>query len=121
MEQDSTIIAAVMKSIIDLYNTNNNSKEKASKVGDGNSDIEVVMIEDLGLKYLYVMIEQNKLHINFLKEHAMLTDKKKNLIISKTSYIFDIIEGRNIKKRKGTSDDDDVCKDDDDVCKVASI
>ena len=56
MGQASTSIAAVMKSIIDLCNDNNNNKEKVSKMGDGNSDKDVVMIEDFGLKYFYVMI-----------------------------------------------------------------
>ena len=37
------------------------------------------------------------------------------------SRIFEIIEGRNLKKRTGTSDNDAVCKDDDDMCKVVSL
>ena len=57
MEQDSTSIAAVMKSVIYVCNKNNNSKEKVSKVGNGNIDRKVVMIEDLGLKDVYAMIE----------------------------------------------------------------
>ena len=51
----------------------------------------------------------------------MVTDKKKNSIVSKISHIFDIIEGRTPKKRKSTFDDDDVYKDDDDVCMVVII
>ena len=98
MEQASTGIVAVMKSVIGLCNDNNNSKEKVNKVGDGNIDKEVVMIEDLGLKYLYVMIEQRKLHMNFLKEHDILTAESKNSIYSKISNIFEIIEGRTLKK-----------------------
>ena len=51
----------------------------------------------------------------------MVIDKKKNSIVSKISHIFDIIEGRTLKKKKGTSDDDDVYKDNDDVCMVVII
>ena len=109
MKQVSTSITAGMKSVIKLCNDNNNSKEKVSNMGDGNRDKEVVTIKDLGSKDVYVMIEQHKLHVNFLKEHDMLTDDSKNSIVSKMFHIFEIIEGRTLKKRKGTSDDD-VCR-----------
>ena len=110
IKKASTSIAAVMKLVIDSCNDDNKRKEKGRKVGDGNSDKGIVMIEYFDLKYLYVMIEQHKLHVNFLKEHDMLIDESKNTIVSKISHIFEIIEGRALKKRRGASDGDDVCR-----------
>ena len=54
----------------------------------------VIAIENLSLPELYAMIEQHKLHLDFLKENDMLVDGEKEDIVDKISYIFDVIEGR---------------------------
>ena len=66
----------------------------------------VIAIENLSLPELYAMIEQHKLHLDFLKENDMLVDGKKEDIVGKISYIFDVIEGR--RGEKGTRSPDGV-------------
>ena len=103
-------IAAIIKSVIDLCNDNSNLNGKEASVGVGNKNIKetsgLITIENLSLPELYLMIEQHKLHMNFLKENDMLLDGKKEDIVGKISYIFEIIEGRRQKKRKCGDDDD---------------
>ena len=41
----------------------------------------VIAIENLSLPELYAMIEQHKLHLNFLKDNDMLVDGKKEDIV----------------------------------------
>ena len=64
----------------------------------------VIAIENLSLPELYAMIEQHKLHLNFLKDNDMLVDGKKEDIVGKISYIFDVIEGRRGEKRTRSPD-----------------
>ena len=68
------------------------------------SDNIVVPIEQLSLPELYVMIEQHKLHLTFLKDNDMLVDGKKEDIVGRISYIFEIIESRSRKKRSRSPD-----------------
>ena len=95
-------IAAVIKSVIDLCNDNSKSVEKNStgKAGLVKDVCAVVLTENLPLTDLYIMIDQHKSHMNFLKEHDMLTDTKKSEIVGKISHVFEIIEGRSERKRK---------------------
>lgn len=91
-------IAAVFKSVF----------ESLDSKKDGNSnDIvgrNVIAIKNLSLPELYVMIEQHKLHLDFLKENDMLVDGEKEDIVDKISYIFDVIEGRRGGKRTRSPD-----------------
>ena len=113
-EPSPTGIAAIMKSVIDLCNDNSKANGKEASVSVGSAIIKegsvlgsgLITMENLSLPELYLMIEQHKLHMNFLKENDMLLDGKKEDIVGKISYIFEIIEGRRQKKRKCSEDDD---------------
>ena len=91
-------IAAVFRSIFDQMDVENDGKKKKG------SDNIVVPIEQLSLPELYAMIEQHKLHLTFLKDNDMLVDGKKEDIVGKISYIFEIIESRSGKKRRHSPD-----------------
>lgn len=60
----------------------------------------MVLTDNLPLENLYIMIKQHKSHIIFLKDRGMLTDAKKDEIVDKISYVFDIINGRSERKRR---------------------
>ena len=91
-------IAAVFKSVFDQIDLKNDGEKKKT------SDYIVVPIEQLSLLELYVMIEQHKLHLTSLKDNDMLVDGKKEDIVGKISYIFEIIESRSRKKRSHSPD-----------------
>ena len=91
-------IAAVFKSVFDRIEQKNDGNKKEI------SDSKVVAIEQLSLPELYAMIEQHKLHLNFLKDNDMLVDGKKEEIVGKISYIFEIIDSRREKKRTRSPD-----------------
>ena len=57
---------------------------------------------------LYIMIEQHKLHMRFLKEHDRLTKEKKYLIVWKIIDVFELIEGRSEKKKNVVDNNNDV-------------
>ena len=69
----------------------------------------MVLIENLSLMEPYTMIDQHKLHMNFLNDTEILTDEKKEMIVDKISYVFEIIEGRLEKKRNHSPDDNISC------------
>ena len=111
-EPSPTGIAAVIKSVIDLCDTNSKSKSnvESSSVG-GSIERErvgsgVVTIDNFSLPELYTMIEQHKLHMDFLKENELLLDGKKEEIVGNMSYIFEIIEGRRVRKRNCSDDEE---------------
>ena len=66
------------------------SPKKESKVGhaiEGEFD-NIVLIENLPLKDVYIMIEKHKLHMKFLKDHDILNKEKKDLIVGKITNVF---------------------------------
>ena len=91
-------IAAVFKSVFASMEKKDEGNKKEI------SDNKVVAIEQLSLPELYAMIEQHKLHLNFLKDNDMLVDGKKEEIVGKISYIFEIIDSRKEKKRTRSPD-----------------
>ena len=105
-------IAAVIKYFIDLCNDNSNSKSNVeSSSVRGTIDRErvgsgFVTIENFPLPELYTMIDQHKLHVNFLKENELLLDGKKEEIVGKIFYIFEIIEDERVRKRNRSVDED---------------
>ena len=50
--------------------------------------------------YLYKLIEQHKLHLLFLKDNYLCSDKKRDDIIGKFEGVFEIISERTNKSGK---------------------
>lgn len=69
---------------------------------NGVSKSDNLLIENQGLRQLFSLTEQHKVHLNLLKEHMMCNDDQKNEIIKKIVDIFVIISncsGGGGKKR----------------------
>ena len=60
-------------------------------------------VENLLMDNLYKLIEQHKLHLDFLKGYNLCTDEKSYSIIKKIEGVFDIIAER-ISKVTGVDD-----------------
>ena len=58
------------------------------------------LVDSLSMDDLYKLIEQHKLHLLFLKDNDLCSDKKKDEIVEKIEGVFDIISKRTNKSIK---------------------
>ena len=92
-------IAGVMIIVIDICNDNKNHTHVGSSVRKViNKESHIMLIENLPLADLYTMIQQHKLHMEFLKYNDMLSGEKKTKIAEIFDFTFEIIEGRSTEK-----------------------
>lgn len=73
-----------MKSVIDMFKENNNKPSVGDIIQQGSN---IVMIENLPLDELYVIINQLKIHMRFLKWNNMLSHRIKEDMMVKIDYI----------------------------------
>ena len=91
-ESPESGLKEVIKSVIDLCNNGGQDKDDLKT---NKSQKENLMIENQGLPQLFALIEQHKVHLNFLMEHGMCGDDRKESIIKKIEDIFEIISRRS--------------------------
>ena len=73
-----------------------------------DEDSGVVLVEKLPLDELYMMIQQHKLHMEFLKDNDMMTDDRKLKVVENIECIFQIIEGRISESNRKRNTDDSI-------------
>ena len=73
-----------------------------------DEDSGVVLVEKLPLDELYMMIQQHKLHMEFLKDNDMMTDDRKLKVVENIECIFQIIEGRISESNRKRNPDDSI-------------
>ena len=58
------------------------------------------LVDNLSMDDLYKLIEQHKLHLLFLKDNYLCSDKKRDDIIGKFEGVFETISERTNKSGK---------------------
>ena len=89
-----------MKLVIDMCSQVAKGVTVAEKPAAKPSDY---FVENLSMDDLYKLIEQHKLHLEFLTSNNMCTEVKKDNIVAKIEDVFEIISQRT-SKGVGTSD-----------------
>ena len=90
----------MIKSVVDYCTSggDNDDKKKADELKDKD-----LLDEDLPRSDLFELINQHKLHLQFLKENDMCTNEERLDIVNEVKRLFSIINDRSRKNKRKVS------------------
>ena len=92
-------VEGMMKSAVAMCESNTGGGTMVKGVAVAARNHSDLLLENLPLAELFALIEQHKLHLNFLEDNNLRSEMEKTEIISDIKGIFKIIKGRSGVKR----------------------